>query len=68
MHPLVSKGFLWGAHHVGPKAPAHHQLARCIRILPRGKEELAGPILRQTPPKAPPPKAVMEESKHLREH
>lgn len=33
------KGVPWGAHHVGPKAPAHHQLARCIRILARGKEE-----------------------------
>ena len=35
------RGFLGGAHHVGPKAPAHQQVARCIRILPRGEEESA---------------------------
>ena len=35
------RGFLGGAHHVGPKAPAHQQVARCIRILPKGEEESA---------------------------
>lgn len=34
------KWFAWGANHDGPEA-AHHQLARSIKILPKGEEESA---------------------------
>lgn len=34
------KWLAWGVNHGGPEA-AHHQLARSIRILPKGEEESA---------------------------
>lgn len=44
------KWFAWGANHDGPEA-AHHQLARSIKILPKGEEESAL-LSRDTPAKS----------------